>query len=331
MPAKSRSFRRFHPFARGWWIAGCLGLTLTACSSIPPADYAAENLPAQVELDAVPFHPQQAYQCGPAALATVLGAAGATSTADELRDAVFLPQRQGSLQAELLAATRRAGFLPYVLTPEPAALLAELAAGHPVLVLQDLGFAFAPRWHYAVAVGYDRPERQVSLRSGSHWRQTMSFEGFDRSWAKAGRWAFVAAAPEHIPATAAEDRFVAAAVTLEAVVPAAAMRAYRAALDRWPDNLIARLGLGNAAYRQHDLATAEAAYRQATVDHPEAADTWNNLAQLLHESGRNAEARVAVRRAIAIGGPRQDIYAATLAAIKRGTAPLNSGRPGRVR
>ncbi len=300
---------------RFWLAAGCLALT--ACGIILPiADNGQDEArPPVVEMANVPFHPQAAYQCGPAALATVLGAAGVERSPEDLRSAVFLPGRQGSLQAEMLAATRRAGLLPYVLDPTPEALLTELAAGHPVLVLQDVGWLFVKRWHYAVVVGYDRPQGQLILRSGTTPRQVTSFASFDRSWAKSGRWAFVARPPQDLPAGATPERLIAAAAALEKVAAPAALPAYTAALERWPGNLAVRLALGNAAHGRRDLAAAEAAYRQAIHEHPEAADAWNNLAQTLHEAGRPAEARAAAERAVGLGGPRQALYEATRAAI----------------
>ncbi|HEX6733267.1 MAG TPA: PA2778 family cysteine peptidase [Azonexus sp.] len=299
---------------RAWLAAACLGLA--ACSNVPfPSDeMAGEELP-RIEMAAVPFYPQEAYQCGPAALATVLGAAGVERSPEALRAAVYLPGRQGSLQVELLAATRRAGLLPYVLDPTPEALLAELRSGHPVLVLQDLGGAWGTRWHYAVVIGYDRPQGQLILRSGVTERLVENFASFDRSWARAGRWAFVALPPHHLPASATPDRLVAAAAGLERVAGAAALPAYAAVLERWPSHLTARLALGNASYWRHDLAAAEAAYRQATIDHPDAAEAWNNLAQTLHEAGRPAEALAAAEQAVRLGGPRQPLHEATRAAI----------------
>lgn len=306
----------------GGWPAILLAFGLAACSGLP-VDVGGhfDTLPRQVELTEVPFHPQEAYQCGPAALATVLEYAGNKRSPAALTSEVYLPERQGSLQPELLAATRRAGLLPYVLEAKWEAVFSELAAGHPVLVLQDIGLPLLPQWHYAVVVGYQRTERRVILRSGTEPRQTMSFAEFDRRWRKSGRWAFVAMAPDRLPASATESRYVAAAVALEAVAPDAAGQAYTLALNHWPDNLSARIGQGNVAYRRHDLAVAENAYRRATVDHPEAAAAWNNLAMALHHAGRRAEALAAVRRAIEIGGPWRDYYAATQATIEKGIGP----------
>jgi tetratricopeptide (TPR) repeat protein len=287
------------------------GCALLGPGAVAPTSFPAD-LPAHVELTEAPFFAQDDYQCGPAALATVLSAAGVARTPDQLVDQVYLPQRQGSLQPEMMAAARRAGLLAYPLAPDPQALLREVAAGHPVLVLQNLRWDIYPQWHYAVVIGYDRAADERYLRSGVQRRRVEPGEEFERSWSRAGRWAFVALAPDRLPATATADAYVAAAAALERSVPDAAAIAYRTALGRWPENLVARLGLGNIAYAQHRLEDAQAQYRRAADEHPDAADAWNNLAQALHELGRDGEALPAARRAVQIGGPRAAEYRDTL-------------------
>ena len=94
-------------------LGGCAGTPLQFPPGAPP-----------VELTAVPFFAQTEYQCGPAALATVLAHAGAPVDADDLVPEVYIEGLRGSLQPELLGATRRNGFIPYVLAPEPGAMLA---------------------------------------------------------------------------------------------------------------------------------------------------------------------------------------------------------------
>ena len=291
-------------------VAGCATPQASALREQPPT-----ALPVHAELSAVPFFPQQEFQCGPAALATALVHAGVTTTPEALVPQVYLPGREGSLQTELLAATRRHGMLAYQLAPQLDHLLAEVASGNPVIVLQNLSFAFAPVWHYAVVIGYDRNREDIILRSGTTRRLVMSLSTFERTWARSQHWALVALPPRHIPATATEAEYVSAAAALERTSPAAAQQAYAAALARWPSNLVARIGYGNAAYTQGDLAGAENAYGRATVDHPRAADAWNNLAQVRYELGRREEALSAAQRAVALGGPRLAQYLATLQAI----------------
>src|SRR5262245_11493120 len=100
------------------------------------------NLAPVYELSATPFYPQEIYQCGPAALATVLDAAGASISPDELAQLVYLPERRGSLSVELAAAVRHLGYLSYQLQPRLADLLAEIRYGRPVVVLQNLGLSW---------------------------------------------------------------------------------------------------------------------------------------------------------------------------------------------
>jgi tetratricopeptide (TPR) repeat protein len=290
-------------------LAGCATPQVSALLASMPA-----ALPPRVELSVVPFYPQEDYQCGPAALATTLVHAGVAVTPEELVPQVYLPARKGSLQAEMLAASRRRGLTAYQLAPRLEDLLREVAGGTPVIVLQNLGFDFTPVWHYAVVVGYDLPGEEIILRSGTTQRLAMGFGSFERSWARSQYWAMLTLPPERLPATASEDRYLASAAALERVAPASARRAYTTALERWPDNLVARIGLGNAAYALRDFGGAEAAYREATRRHPQSADAWNNLAQALLELARRDEARAAAQRAVEIGGPRLAQYQATLRA-----------------
>ena len=274
------------------------------------------DLTQRVELKEVPFFPQDAYQCGPAALATVLNAAGASVTPDALVAQVYLPDRQGSLQLELLGATRRHGFIPYVLEPRFADLLKEVEGGNPVLVLQNLAVSWYPKWHYAVVVGFDLSQKQIVLRSGREARHVISMRRFEHTWKRSGYWAMVSVPPQSLPYTASESRYVRAIVDFERARRwQDAARAYETALTRWPGNLVARLGLGNSRYAVGNLSDAELAYRRATRDHPRAAPAFNNLAQVLAEQGRLPEAEAAARRAVELGGPLGNRYADTLREI----------------
>src|SRR6267143_388496 len=122
------------------------------------------GLTERVELTQVPFFPQSEYQCGPAALATALASFGVKVTPEDLVPQVYLPERKGSLQIEMMAAARRHGMVSYQLAPRFEDVLRELSAGNPVIVLQNLGFGGG--WHYAVAVGYDYSYGDLILRSG---------------------------------------------------------------------------------------------------------------------------------------------------------------------
>lgn len=296
-------------FAAGVFIFACLAL-LQGCASLFPQTAALreglpQGLPEQVELKEVPFFPQVEYQCGPAALATVLAGSGVKVTPDELVPQVYIPERKGSLQVEMLAAARRHGLVSYQLAPRFDDLLRELAAGNPVIVLQNLGFGEG--WHYAVAVGYDYEGGDLILRSGVTERKTLNFAVHEFVWMRSGYWAMVALPPERIPATATEERWLAAIAALErAGGKGGARAAYAGFLKRWPENLNAAIGLANTHHALGELRDAEQVLRAAARRAPASVIVLNNLAQTLSDQGRNEEALPLIDRAVAAGGPHAE-------------------------
>ena len=289
--------------------AGALALAgLSGCASLGAAGTAAlratppTGLPRRVELAATPFHPQEDYQCGPAALAMALGAAGLPTPPEQLARQIFLPGREGTLQIEMLTGARRNGALAIEIPASLDALLRETAAGQPVVVLLNLGLAWAPSWHYAVVIGYDLDEGSFLLRSGPMERQVLPFETFEHTWARGSNWAFVVLPPGRLAATADEARTTTALVAFEkTATPLRAAGAYRSALTRWPGSLTIAMGLGNSLYKAGALPEAETVFQSAARRH-NAAAAWNNLANLLLERGRLREARDAAQKAVALGG-----------------------------
>ena len=294
---------------------------LTGCVSLPQTEAlrreGGAGLPPRAELDTVPFFAQEEYQCGPAALAMALNAAGIAATPDALTEEVYIPARKGSLQVEMLASARRHGLLAYELAPELKDVLAEVAAGNAVIVLQNLGlWAFHPYWHYAVVIGYDLEKKQILLHSGTKARRAMAIGLFEFLWIDGRRWAMVALAPGRLPASAREASYATAAAALEqAGRIAEAHRAYEALLERWPANLVGLMGLGNTAYALGRTAEAETAFRTATAAHPLAAAAFNNLAQTLADQGKLEAALEAARKAVSLGGASLPAAQATLEQI----------------
>lgn len=278
-------------------------LLLVGCATPPQTQRLSESapasLPARVELGHVPFFPQEAYQCGPAALATLLNETGVDIEPEALVPEVYLPERRGSLQTELLAAARARGLVAYRLAPELEDVLREVAAGHPVLVFQNLGLQIVPRWHYAVVIGYDLPGQEIILRSGTIERHVNSFSLFERTWLRAGRWAFVTVRPDRLPATARPLTWLQAANALESTgqTDAAAM-AYETAIQQWPEHPVGWMGLGNLRHEQKAYAAAEAAFRGLIRRQPEAHAAWNNLAYVLEASFCGKQARAAAACAL---------------------------------
>jgi tetratricopeptide (TPR) repeat protein len=284
-------------------LCACVGGGALVVPSLPP------GAPRVVELTDTPFHPQSEFQCGPAALATVLGASGVRTSADELQPLVYLPARRGSLQVEMQSAPRKFGRLSFELEPEFDAILAELAAQRPVLVLHNYGLPFLPRWHYAVVVGYDADADRVVMRSGTTARQLLSARTFMRAWDNGDRWALVMLKPGELPASTNVNRYLESAAAFErGASPADTQAAFEAAVQRWPDQPIAWIGLGTAQYRRQAFESAARDYAKAVALDTRSAGARNNLAMTLVELGCPAQAReqlAGIDRA-ALNGPLRE-------------------------
>lgn len=277
----------------------CL-LILSGCASTPQSRQiqadGLTDLPAAVELTDTPFYPQIQYHCGPAALATVLQAHGVTTTPENLSKQVYIPEREGSLQIEMAVATRRHNMLPYPLAPRLSDLFSEIAAGNPVLVLQNLSFEWYPQWHYAVVVGYDAGTQEVILRSGETKRWITSFKVFERTWQRADFWALVIVPIGAIPATAEPANYLKTAYAFEETgSQELALKAYRSASKRWPNVAATWLTLGNMAYATQDWDEAITAFTTALNLEPESVISWNNLSYALHGYGCNTQAKTALQ------------------------------------
>jgi len=282
-------------------------LLLNACAATGVRETVQnKDLPRQHELTKTPFFPQELYHCGPAALATALNAIDINVTPDQLVPEVYIPARQGSLQIEMLAASRRHGALSVKVAPRLDAVLKEVAAGNVVVVMQNLGLSWAPSWHYAVVVGYNLEQEKVWLRSGTFERFEMTLSTFQRTWARSEYWAFVALKPGSLPASDDPDAVAKAIVAFEKNSNKKdAYLSYDAAVKRWPNHLVLLMGLGNSAYALGNYSHATSAFREATAAHPDSAAAHNNLANMLMILGDAKAAKLAAEKALALVGADQ--------------------------
>jgi tetratricopeptide (TPR) repeat protein len=306
-------------------LSFCLvvALLLSACVSAPQSAalrrQAAPELLEPALLTQVPFFPQDAYQCGPAALATMLVASQVAVTPEQLVPLVYVPERKGSFQVEMMAAARSHGRLAYRLAPSLTALFTEVSAGNPVLVLQNLGLAVYPRWHFAVVKGFDLERRKVLLNSGTYENYETSLATFERTWARAEHWGMLTLAPGTLPATAEPTAYFTALAALEETHPEAAIElAYESGLQAWPQDRDLLMGYGNVLYEGEDAVGAAEQFGKVKALYPDYAPAWNNLAQVLWEQGDAGQALFHSRRAVALGGPFLATYRATLLTIETG-------------
>ena len=111
-------------------------------------------MPERVELTDVPFFQLSDAQGGPSALAALLNYHGVISSPGLVDERMQQLGKGQSPQAGLEAVARSYELVVYPLPGNLDALMQQISAGHPVLVLQDRLFG-GPGSQFAVLVGYD--------------------------------------------------------------------------------------------------------------------------------------------------------------------------------
>ncbi len=317
--------RRLPKYARFAGILFLLAL-ISACATpmqtlglrVEPPD-----IPVQVELSSTPFYPQEDYYCGPAVLAALANYRGIDVVPDDVAPLVFVPDLEGSLQEEVIAAARRFDLLPVQLDGNLESIFREIASGNPVLVLQNLGLDIYPVWHYAIVVGYDLEDETVVLRSGTRKRLVRPFSLFERTWKRAGYWSLAIVSPGQVPVSVDAKRFLNTLIEFEqtsGLYPA--YQGYLSAAEKWPSNPLARIGLGNTAYALGEYQKSEDAYNDVLRLSPGMAEAWNNLAYALAKQGKRDESLVAINNALKIS-PDNKNYLDSLSELSQWSGSSN--------
>jgi len=292
-------------------LAVFFSVFLSGCASLLPLpSWSREDFePPVIKIETIPFHAQQEKgDCGPATLAMVLKWSGVSTHPDTLSPMLMSPEEKGTLQISMIAGARRFGRVAYTLS-QPEDLLPELAAGHPVIALQNLGFSWWPKWHYSTVVGYDLPNKQILLHSGSQNFKKTPIGLFNKTWKSGQYWGLLVLPPEELPITATENRYILSVASLEQAGHwQNATNAYKASLVKWPSSIAARIGLSNTYYALNNLDSAEAILRDALEISPSDGIVLNNLAHILWKQGKNREAARYALMAIQSGGPHVDEF-----------------------
>ena len=298
-------------------FASLLNACITAPQSAALQQQTDTSFTQAISISPFPFFAQADYQCGPAALATMLVYSGVDVTPEALVPLVYLPQRKGSFQVEMMSTTRSFGRLAYTIAPTLSTIVDEIKIGRPVLVLQNLGLSWYPRWHFAVVKGVDVGRGKIILNSGTIENYEMSLTTFELTWARAKYWAMVTLAPGSMPVGAEPSAYYRAVAALEETNKESNIHsAYQSGLSVWPTDREFLMGYGNLLYRAGNTAQAAKQYTSVIENHKNYAPAWNNLAQIMYETGNNEQAKIYIDEAISIGGAFLQNYRATLARIE---------------
>ncbi|WP_221249477.1 cysteine peptidase family C39 domain-containing protein [Desulfuromonas versatilis] len=118
--------------------------------------------------------------CGPAALASLLGHRGRQVDPAEIRATVYDPRLGGSLLPDLENFAKSRGFSTRSGRGDLRLLRQQVDAGRPVLLPIDAGFGPLARPHYLVVFGYG--DAGFLAHAGVAAGRFFPSEDFDRRW-----------------------------------------------------------------------------------------------------------------------------------------------------
>lgn len=263
------------------WLFAVFAFLQIGCASIGHQTRALlkapPDIPTASQIENVPFIEQAAGHCGPATLTMVMHWAKAPVTLEQITPEVYTPGMKGSLQLDLISASHRHGLMAIPLEGlEP--LLREVAAGHPVIVFENLGLSWYPKWHYAVVIGYDLKAEQLILHSGPNANERVDMIRFEHAWSLGKYWGLIVLPAGQLAKTSGEIATLRAAAGIEqAGLAPEAEKSYHAILQKWPESLGALIGLGNINYKRRDYKNAVSFLKQATQFHPNSTQAKHNL------------------------------------------------------
>ena len=170
-------------------FAASLCFLLFACAQVPWHTIAPQNA---LIIHGVPFFPQEEYQCGPAALATVVNywykkdGTGRSLTLDEASARTYSPSARGVLGIDLELYAKKLGFEASGKAARIEDLRQAVLDQTPVIILVDYGFSIYQRNHFMVITGY-APDF-VIVNSGRKESEIISNGDLEKVWKRAGYW-----------------------------------------------------------------------------------------------------------------------------------------------
>lgn len=162
----------------------CFALSSCASSSAPvPVSFPAGS--SRI-IKSVPFFPQDQYQCGPAAMASVLNYRGVKTTPEEVAAAIYSKSARGTLNFDMVFYAEKKGLFARQYPGNLADLKYRINKSHPLIVMVDYGFLVYQKNHFMVVVGYD--SGNVVVHSGKDSFKRLPVDEFLKTWQKTNNW-----------------------------------------------------------------------------------------------------------------------------------------------
>jgi len=169
-------------------LAALICLTGCATTTVPLAEDAKF-------IEKVPFFEQDDFQCGPAALATIINYWHRKNntkeqlSVDSIIGAIYNMKVKGVLTLDLELYARELGFKSLQYSGTIEELKGNIDANVPIIILVDYGRGFFQQNHYIIVKGYTRDG--IILNSGGRENLVIRNESLLKIWKKTSFWMLV--------------------------------------------------------------------------------------------------------------------------------------------
>ncbi|WP_168171477.1 PA2778 family cysteine peptidase [Lacimicrobium sp. SS2-24] len=302
------------------FLSGCQSPPQTERLLTTPPEIAQQHL-----IPDVPFYPQQQYFCGPTTLSEVASFYGLESPPQEVARNTFVPELEGSLQIEMIAAARQLGLVAYAQRGNLNQLLSLVAENMPVIVLQNNAIPLFPQWHYAVVTGYDLDTSEIILNSGITEQHHLNFSTFERTWQRGNYWMLIM-----LPGDKASDHLDPFVYTkacqdlLNTNQHDIGIAALMTATTQWPEYWLPYFLLGNHYFSEQPLLAEKWFAKGLSFARQEVA-YLNNYAILLSELDCNDDALQLIQAALAIHPEETNLLDSQRQIHQAAASAINSG------
>ncbi|MDE2423635.1 MAG: PA2778 family cysteine peptidase [Betaproteobacteria bacterium] len=268
------------------------------------------NLPNAFSIKGIPYYPDTRSFFAPSTLASILNFYGANVTAKSLLTRPYIPAQKGTLEFDTTLSARKLGFVVYPLTEDIADLFLEISQQNPVIV--TLKNPENPDdWAFHIAYGYDFADRTITVTDMNSSIKKLPMAVFEKEWAQSQYWAVTITPPSVIPASAREIGYLTSISRIEPLAPQAAKEAYLKTLERWPNNVVALIGIGDIAYVHHRYDEALDYFQRAVKTSPNSGDALNNLAQTYLALHQGQKALSTIQKALKLKSHHHKTYLQT--------------------
>ncbi len=137
-------------------------------------------------IENVPFYPQEAYQCGPSSLATVLHYRGVHIIPEKIAQDIFSESARGTLNIDMVLYAEKKGLTALQYKGNFQDIKYNIDSDNPLIVMVDYGLWVFQQYHFMIVAGYN--EHGIIVHSGKERMKFIPLTDFLKSWKKTEFW-----------------------------------------------------------------------------------------------------------------------------------------------